>query len=301
MVKLQTDQAEGLRRIFSRNPLRVVSFAAAGAGVGKTAIVANLAVCLARQGLEVMVLDENSGSDDFSTAFGMQAKFDLWQVLNSERTLSEILVQPTPGVTILPAAHAVRMIGHLNNRQRNALPDAIEGLSKPVDILLIDAAYSHPLGYSPFGLTANENVLVVSPNPQAVMATYALVKRLSMAFARRRFRLLLNKVQKPENALGISHNLSVLAGQQAQAQIAFVGSIPLDPKWKAAAKMQQPVITFEPESPSALKIRGLAADLLHWPNVEHASGTLSVFMEQLLRVSERISPLPNHTIMPAHV
>lgn len=301
MVKSQTDQAEGLRRIFSRKSLRVVNFAAAGAGVGKTAIIANLAVCLARQGLEVMVLDENAGSDDLSAAFGMQAKFDLWQVLTAERQLSEVVLQPTPGVTILPAARAVHMIGQLNARQRNALPDAIDSLNKPIDILLIDAAYTHPLGYSPFGLTANENVMVVSPNQQAVMATYALIKRLSLAFARRRFRLLVNKVQQPANAAGIGRNLAELAGQHAQAQIAFIGTIPLDPKWKAAAKMQQPVITFDPESASALRIRSLAADLLHWPYAEHASGTLSVFMEQLLRVAERISPLPNRPVMSAHV
>lgn len=301
MAKPQVDQAEGLRRIFSRKPLRVVNFAAAGAGVGKTALIANLAVCLARQGFEVLLLDENAGSNDLCAAFGMHARFDLWQVLTSERTLPEVLVQATPGVTILPSARAAQMIGHLNTRQRNALSDAIDSLNRPIDILLIDAAYTHPLGYSPFGLSAHENVMVVSPNQQAVMATYALVKRLSMAFARRRFRLLVNKVQKQANAEGIGRNLAELAGQHAQAQIALIGAIPLDPKWKAAAKMQQPVITFEPESPSALKIRALAADLLHWPHVEHASGTLGAFMDQLLNLAERITPLPNHAMMSAHV
>ena len=45
MAELYSDQAAGLRRLFAREPLRVVTFAAGSPGVGKSVLVANVAAC----------------------------------------------------------------------------------------------------------------------------------------------------------------------------------------------------------------------------------------------------------------
>lgn len=296
MVDFYSDQAAGLRQLFSRNkPLRVVSFVSGCPEVGKTALIGNLAVCLARMGEEVLLIDEHSGPDNLAASFGLHADGDLLQVLNKTRALSDVLLSPTPGVNILPAAQAIETIGRLNSTQRGNMQDALCGLERPIDVLLIDAGYTHPLGFSPLGLSANETVLVISANENAITDGYALVKRLSTAFARREFRVLINKSRNAQNAGWIQANLTELAKRQNLAKIEAAAVVPFDPAWRNADKMGLPLITSDPECPAALAIRELSTDLMNWPQNAQASHGISELMERLLRMTEKLNPISLQT------
>ena len=76
MAEAHRDQAAGLRRLFGRKPPRIVTFAAGSVGVGKSILVANLAAALARQGKEILVLDENT-KKNVASCFGALARHDL--------------------------------------------------------------------------------------------------------------------------------------------------------------------------------------------------------------------------------
>ncbi len=71
VAEFRGDQAAGLRRLFGREQPRIVTFAAGSIGVGKSIAVANLAASLARQGKEVLVLDENT-RDNIAAYYGFR-------------------------------------------------------------------------------------------------------------------------------------------------------------------------------------------------------------------------------------
>jgi flagellar biosynthesis protein FlhG len=54
------------------------------------------------------------------------------------------------------------------------------------------------------------------------------------------------------------------------------------------------VVTAFPEAPAARGLRGLAGDMLHWPQSGRESGGLEQFVQQLLHLSQRITPSPIH-------
>ena len=114
MVSLRGDQAAGLRRLFSRPQLRIVTFAAGSIGVGKSVSVANLAAALARQGREVLVVDENT-DDSVAAYYGALVRHDLQQVVNREKSLSDVILAVAPGVRVLPAAKVVKQLARLHN------------------------------------------------------------------------------------------------------------------------------------------------------------------------------------------
>ncbi|MEY4592791.1 MAG: hypothetical protein RIR18_1686, partial [Pseudomonadota bacterium] len=146
--KSASDQADGLRRLLAENPpLRVVSFLAGCPSVGKTSLVSNIAVCLARQGREVLIVDENRGKGNMLAQFGITSPHDLLHVLNRDMSLNEVLVQPTPHVNVLPAARAVAELGRLSLEQQQVFVDSVRGLTNPVDVVLVDTAYAHELGF----------------------------------------------------------------------------------------------------------------------------------------------------------
>lgn len=293
MADYRGDQAAGLRRLFGREHSRVVTFAAGSKGVGKSVSVANLAAALARQGKEVIVLDENTG-DNVSSLFGASCQHDLLHVINREKRIGDVLQQVAPGVRILPAARAVGKLGRLSAAQQETLVSSFGEMDRPADVILVDASLDHPLGFSPLGLVAHEAVIVVSASGASITEAYALIKKVSLGYARRHFRILVNKVRGADEAEAIHNNIAQVTRTRGLAQLDFAGWVPQDEHLRQAVRLCQPVVGLFPDAPAARAYRGLADDLLRWPSPDNDAGGLEHFVQQLLHLSQRIDPVAIH-------
>lgn len=294
VAELHVDQAAGLRRLFGREHLRVITFAAGCSGVGRSIAVANLAAAFARQGREVLLLDENNGNNNASGLFGVPARHDLLHLVSREKRLSEILVNVFPGVHVLPAARAVKKLGKLTLPQQEALLAGLGEMERAADIILVDAAIDHPLGFSPLGLASQETVVVVTPGASAITEAYALIKKMSLGYARRHFRILVTKVRTPAEAEAIFDNIARVSGQRLRASLDYAGCVPVDDMLKQSVRLCQPVVTAFPDAQSSRAIRSLASDMLGWPPSDFEPLGLEQFVQQLLHLSQRIAPLPLH-------
>jgi flagellar biosynthesis protein FlhG len=290
VAEYRGDQAAGLRRLFGREQSRTIAFAAGGAGVGKSILVANLAACLARQGKEVLVLDENT-RNNVASFYGALARFDLQHVINREKTLNEVLLSVGPGVRILPAARAVKKLGKLSAQQQKALLESISGMDRPADVILVDASLDHPLGFSPLGLAAHDTVIVISATGESITDAYALIKKVSLGYARKDFRILINRARGADEAAAIHGNIARVSQSRGLARLEYAGFVPLDEQLRQASKLCQPVVGLFPDSPSAKACRTIAGDLLNWPVSGDDAGGLEQFVQQLLHLSQHIDPV----------
>jgi flagellar biosynthesis protein FlhG len=284
------DQADGLRRLFGRDQPRVVTFASGSTGVGKSVLVANVAALLARQGREVLILDENTRNVTASY-FGALARHDLLRVVNGEKQLADVLVTVAPGVRILPAAQAVRKLGSLSARQQSALIASFTGIERSPDVILVDASLDHPLGFSPLGLAAHDAVIVISATGASITDAYALIKKVSLGYARKNFRILVTKVRSLEEAKAIYGNIAKVARSRGVARLEFAGCVPLDESLKQSSCLAQPVSGLFPEAPASRAYRSIAAGILSWPVPGQQSGGLEQFVQQLLHLSQQIDPV----------
>lgn len=293
MAEYRGDQAAGLRRLFGQESLRVITFAAGSEGVGKTVTVANVATAMARQGKEVLVLDENTAGN-VAAVFGATAKHDLFHVIHRDKRLAEVLVNVAPGVRVLPAARAVKKLGKLARGEQEALIESLGAMERPADVILVDASTDHPLGFSPLGLAAQETVVVAAASGAAITDAYALIKKVSLGYERRHFRILVNKVKSAADAATIHANLAQLARLRGVALLDYAGHVPLDDALRHAARLCQPVVAAYPESASAVALRAIADDMLQWPPAAAEAGGLEQFVQQLLHLSQRIDPVTIH-------
>ena len=290
MAELYVDQAAGLRRLFARDSLRVVAFASGSPGVGKSVLVANLASCLAQAGKSVLVLDESTHRT-VADCFGVVPHGDLWQAINRERSIADVLLHVFPGVQVLPDAQAVRTLGKLDGRQQKNLSDCFSALDGPVDVILVDASGDYPLGFSPLGLVAGETVIVMSPTSTSITDAYALIKKVSLGYARRNYRVLVNGVRSPGEARAIFANIARVTHSRRFARLGFAGSVPLDMHLRQAANLCQPVISLFPQAAAAKAFHHLACDLLGWPLPDQEPGGLEQFVEQLMQTGRHIDPV----------
>ena len=290
VADFRVDQAAGLRRMLGGRQLQVVTFVAGCEGVGRSVAVANLGVALARLGKEVLIIDENASRDDVASAFGLLGRHDLLHVVEGEKKLSEVLLQPMHGLRVLPSARAVRKLGRLSIGQQKTLLDAMSGLDRAVDVILVDASMAHPGGFSPFGIISQDAVVVISGTGASITEAYTLIKKASHAFSRKHFRILVNKVRSFPEAQSIFANIAQVAVQRGVAQLDYAGAIPHDEALRQAAQLCRPVLTHAPDSDAARAFRDIAAEIPFWQKGETETGNVEQFLQQLLHLSQRITP-----------
>jgi flagellar biosynthesis protein FlhG len=291
VAELHADQAAGLRRLFSRKRLRVTSFAAGTPGVGKTLLVANIAVCLAQMGKTVLVFDENAGRRDVAACFGAEARHDLAQVIAREKSIADVLLRVAPDIRVLPAAGAVGQLGTLDEAQTQALLAGLGALDESPDVILVDTSPNHPLGFSPFGLAAHDTVIVMAPTPASITDAYALIKKVSLCYDRRDYRVLVNGARGVREGRAVFGNVARVAHGQRFARLEFAGCIPLDDHLRQAAVLRQPVSRLYPGSPAAEACRTLAGELLTWQMSNDDSEGIERFVQHLLHLSRHIDPV----------
>ncbi len=279
------DQAAGLRRLFSRPALRSIAFVAGRSEVGKTVAVANLSVMLARQGSEVLVVDENPGGG-VAAYFGKSGATDLQQAIDRVRPLSQIVVGVAPGVRVLPASIAVSQLARLNQKQQRGLLEALGELTPAVDVLLVDASLDHPLGFSPLALAAQEAIVVAAPSGPAITEAYALIKKVSLGYARRHFQVLVAKAREAAEAQAIFDNIARLVDSRRLARVDYAGCVPLDERLRQAARLCQPVAALFPDSRAAKAFKTLAGELAKPSACTGDGGGLEHFVQQLLHLSK---------------
>ena len=290
MANYNGDQADGLRRLFGRSQPRVVTFASGSTGVGKSVLVANVASLLARQGKDVLILDENT-KNTTANYFGALARHDLLRVANGEKSLTDVLVTAAPGIRILPAAEAMRKLGVLSTQQQSVLVGSFAGLEHTPDVVLVDASLDHPLGFSPLGLAAHDTVIVISASGDSITEAYALIKKVSLGYARKNFRILVSKVRSFEEAKAIYGNIAKVARSRGVARLESAGFVPQDDSLRQSTCLGQPVAGLFPEAPSSRAYGLIANALLSWPLPDNETGGLGQFVQQLLHLSQQIDPV----------
>jgi flagellar biosynthesis protein FlhG len=230
-------------------------------GVGKTNVVVNLAVALARQGHRVAVLDADFGLGNVDVLLGLAPVRHLGHVLAGQCTLAEIVLTGPEGILLIPASSGLQALTALTPEQWERLAEGVSAIQAGIDFLVIDTA-SGIAGNVLATLVASDRVLVVtSPEPTAIVDAYALVKVLSMTEPGKDIGLLVNGARDAEEGALVFRQLEVAVQRFLHRGVRSYGFIAQDPAVRRAVRAQQPVVCEEPASPASLGFRGLASQV----------------------------------------
>ena len=276
------DQAEGLRRL-QRPPTKVITVASGKGGVGKTNVVANLAITLARTGQRVMVFDADLGLGNIDILLGLTPRHNISHVLSGEKTLSEVLVRGPQDILVLPASSGVAGMAALDVPTQSRLIDAVSALDIPLDYLLVDCAAGIAGDVLTFSRAAQDLIVVLSNEPASVADAYALIKVLSKQYGLKRFHLLPNMVRDAREGQALFSKITGVADRYLDVSLDLVGSIPLDADLRAAVRSQRAVVESAPQRAAAAAFGALASRVRSWPLPQGTSGRLEFFMQQWLR------------------
>ncbi|MDE2129282.1 flagellum site-determining protein YlxH [mine drainage metagenome] len=283
------DQAEGLRRLH-KTATKVITVASGKGGVGKTNVVANLAVSLARAGNRVMVFDADLGLGNIDILLGLTPRYNISHVLSGEKTLEQVLVRGPHDVWVLPAASGVSSMAALDAQSQARLIDAVSGIDLQLDYLLVDCAAGISGDVLTFSRAAQYLIVVLSNEPASVADAYALIKVLSKQYGQRRFHLLPNMVRDAREGQTLFAKIVGVTDRYLDVSLDLVGTIPLDPALRAAVRAQRAVVESAPQSPAAAAFDALASRVRAWPVPKGPGGQLEFFMAQWLQAGQPAAP-----------
>lgn len=238
--------------------LKVVTISSGKGGVGKTNVVANLAIALAKIGRKVLILDADLGLGNLDVLLGLAPKYNFSHVLTGEKTMDEIIIKGPEGISIIPAASGLQELTALTTEQKINLFNLLEGLNEKIDIMLIDTAAGISQNVLFFNLVASEMIVLASPEPTSIVDAYALIKVLHQKHGEKKFRLLVNQAKDNKEGLNVYRNVSMVADKFLNISIDYLGYIPYDENIRKAVRAQKPVIELFPTSKASVSFKKIA-------------------------------------------
>ena len=256
------DQAERLREIISsiknykedekstgsltdKPGSRVIAITSGKGGVGKTNVTVNLGIKFAQMGLRVVIIDADLGLSNVDVVMGKMSKYNLSDVINSNKDILEILEEGPDGVKFVSGGSGVQELVKLNKTQLVDLLMKLGKLDEEADIILIDTGAGLSDNVISFVHAAREVILVTTPEPTSITDAYALIKTITQRDKAKIIKVIVNRADNAAEALNILDKLNVVTQKFLGVKLQKLGYILNDACVVKAVKMQQPfVVSF---------------------------------------------------------
>lgn len=282
-----SDQAQRLRDLLNMNQGRtkVLTITSGKGGVGKSNFTINFALSLKSKGYDVVIFDADIGMANIDVLMGVRPKYSLYHVLTRQKSLKEIMYQGHHGVKLIAGGSGFQDLLHLTEEQLEHFTSQIMTLHGQVDYILFDTGAGLSKETLKFILSADETIIVTTPEPTAVTDAYALVKMIHQTGNQVPYQLVVNRVSDPREGQYTANKISMAVKRFLNVDIQNLGFIQDDPRVSKAVKNQIP---FTMAYPNGKATKGMEQIVDHYVNRQAGSPRqkhhgIQAFLSKLLR------------------
>jgi flagellar biosynthesis protein FlhG len=185
-------------------------------GVGKSFVVANLAVVLARSGRRVIAVDGDLEGANLHTCLGVpEPRSSLADfVAHREDDLEKLLIEtPIPGLHLIAATHGNLATPQPSHSRRIRMVRALRQL--PADFVLLDLGAGTHAAVMDYFMIGDDGLVVIAPEPTSVENAYSFIRaafyrRLRLAMVSHDMRKIVALAMDQHNERGIRTPLDLL-------------------------------------------------------------------------------------------
>jgi len=266
---------------------RVISVTSGKGGVGKTNVAVNLAICMAKAGRRVVLLDADLGLGNVDVLLGLNPRFTLQHVLSGEMPMSEVLLPGPCGIMVLPAGSGVAEMLEVSVQGKDAVLAELRAMEAGLDALIIDTGAGISDNVLYFNKSAHDIILVTLPEPTAVTDAYAMIKVLNGRYGVGAYRLLVNGARDKAEAREVYETVSRVAGRFLGVAVEYAGCIMEDDNVPKAVGRQKAYIEAYPETRASRCVEELASLAYGWAEAAVRDVPAAHFWDRLLGSAQR--------------
>jgi septum site-determining protein MinD len=234
--------------------MRIIAFASGKGGVGKTTIVANLGLALARQGKKVLMVDTDLAMANLSLVLGMETSpITLNDVLKGDAGVWDIIYDGPEKINIMPASLGLQDTQRLD---LGKLPNIIKQVAPKYDFVLLDCPAG--IGEDTLASMASSTEVFLVVNPHSLSIADALkTKMAALRINAKPVGLIINMYAGLKGEIPEKDIISML-------EIPLYGVVPYDEEVRKTFyyKKIQPVIMRNPNAEASKAIVGVAGKIL---------------------------------------
>ena len=232
---------------------RIIAVVSGKGGVGKTTMVANLGVALAKMGKNVIILDANLTTPSLGLHLGVPLyPITIHDVLKGRANIRDAVYTHESGVKIVPAGLSLKDMRGVDSKD---LPNALLDLLGSAEIILLDA--SAGLGRETLASIEAADEMIVVTNPEMSAVTDALkASKIAEQLGTRTSGFIINRASGKKHEMSRRDILGMLDNMQ------FLGEVPEDIAVQKAVSTRIPVVHHSPGSAASNEITRIAATIV---------------------------------------
>lgn len=211
------DQADQLRQLVRDTlqshpslapglPLLVVS--GGKGGVGTSTLCIELARQFALLGQTALLVDANPLQPDLASQLNLSPREGLAEVLDGSRSAREVLLEVNDSIRLLPGRWAPSVVPEMNRSALGRLLVDVKSLVQLADLAILDAGSGMNPWIQQLWLAAEHVLLVTTPEPIAVMDSYAAIKLSPWENLSNPLQLVVNHCQEEQQAAQVFSRIS---------------------------------------------------------------------------------------------
>lgn len=257
------DQATKLRRMMQQGSrCRTIAVTSGKGGVGKSNIALNLSILLSAAGNRVALVDADLGLADIDVLVDIDVRGNLSHVISGAKRLEEIIVDLPSGVQLVPGANGLAKLANLTDFQRAQLMKQLTELEGDNDIIVVDTAAGIGQDVIQFARSADNVLIVTTPEPTAITDSYAMTKVLTRSGYSGHVSMLVNFASDRHEARITFQRISSVARQFLGTTIYDAGYVLNDQKVREAVRKREPFVLAYPRCGASRCMVALTAKLI---------------------------------------
>lgn len=266
----------------TKNP-QVIVLASGKGGTGKSTLSINISMALADLGKRVVILDANLELPSIATLLNISPPYTITDLIEGHRSIREVIYNGPKGINLILGSSLPKTMRNLSHAHHFGIVNALNAISKELDILIIDTAPGINKSTLDFIRASQEVLLITNSEPTSLASTNALIQILSIDYGIQHFRILINRAYDEHEGLRAFNAIQKPNANNTDLFLNYSGYIHDHKSARIAASKGQALYEMLPKSEFAQDMKRLAKKIETWPIREIATGEIEFFMEEIIQ------------------
>lgn len=249
-------------------------------GVGKSNITLNMALALQDKGKKVLLIDLDIGMGNIDILMGNSSSATIIDVLTDRKPLLQSLSIGPKGLRYISGGTGLDVMFQLDQRKWTFFANELSHALSQFDYVLFDMGAGLSKDQLPFILSAEDILIITTPEPTAIMDAYSAVKHLVLTENKLSMKVAVNRCRDQKEGLDAFARLSRAIHMFLDVQVQFAGSVSDDVIVNKAVVEQVPFFIKSPQAKASRSVRILADALFEREETRHKEDK-QTFIEKL--------------------